>query len=85
LWASRGRCDEEALAEALRSGAGYIGLLANTKRSAEVLAALRHQGFSEEQLKQIHAPAGIEIGAKSPEEIALSIMAEIVRCRPFGA
>ncbi len=77
--ASRGRCDEEALAEALRSEASYIGLLANKKRSAEVLAALRHQGFSEEQLKQIHAPAGIEIGAESPEEIALSIAAEMVR------
>jgi xanthine dehydrogenase accessory factor len=79
LVASRGRCDEEALAEALRTDARYIGLLANKKRSAEVLTALKYQGFSEGQLKQIHAPAGIEIGAKSPEEIALSIAAEMVK------
>jgi molybdenum cofactor cytidylyltransferase len=77
--ASRGRCDEEALAESLRTGASYIGLVANKKRSAEVVAALRYQGFPEEQLKQIHAPAGIEIGAASPEEIALSIAAEMVK------
>jgi xanthine/CO dehydrogenase XdhC/CoxF family maturation factor len=76
--ASRGQCDEEAVEQALRGSAAYIALLANKKRAQEVMSSLRSQGISEDKLNRVRAPAGLEIGAESPEEIALSILAEIV-------
>lgn len=79
--ASRGQFDEEALEQALRSGAIYVGLLANVKRSQELREGLRRKGISAKRLGQMRAPAGLEIGAKDPEEIALSILAEMVRGR----
>jgi molybdenum cofactor cytidylyltransferase len=79
--ASRGQFDEEALEQASRADAAYVALLANKKRAQELAASLRVQGVAEEKLGCIRAPAGLEIGAQSPEEIALSIMAEIVAVR----
>jgi molybdenum cofactor cytidylyltransferase len=76
--ASRGQFDEEALEQAFRSGADYVGLLANKKRAQEVQGSLQLRGIPAEQLMRMRAPAGLDIGAESPEEIALSIMAEIV-------
>jgi molybdenum cofactor cytidylyltransferase len=76
--ASRGQFDEEALAEALKAGISYVALMANRKRAQELAASLRAQGFVEQRLSAIRAPAGLNIGAENPEEIALSIMAEIV-------
>lgn len=76
--ASRGQFDEEAVEQALRAGASYIALLANKKRADEVVRALRVRSFPPERLASVRAPAGLAIGAESPEEIALSIMAEIV-------
>ena len=79
--ASRGQFDEEAIEQALRAGASYIALLANRKRAEEIVHALRTKSFSPEKLAGIRAPAGLDIGAESAEEIALSIMAEIVALR----
>ncbi len=79
--ASRGQFDEEAVAQALQANVAYVALLANKKRAQELAASLRIQGMSAEKLAGIRAPAGLEIGAESPEEIALSIMAEIVAVR----
>jgi molybdenum cofactor cytidylyltransferase len=76
--ASRGQFDEEALEQALRSHAVYIGLLANTKRAQELREGLLQKGVPAADLARLHAPAGLDIGAEKPEEIALSIMAEIV-------
>ena len=76
--ASRGQCDEEAVEQALDGNAAYIALLANQKRAQEVLNHLRNQGISQDRLDRVRAPAGLKIGAESPEEIALSILAEIV-------
>jgi len=76
--ASRGQFDEEAVEQAIRSNATYVGLLANRKRAAELLNTLRQRGIPEKQLQKVKAPAGLDIGAKNPEEIALSIVAEIV-------
>ena len=76
--ASRGQFDEEALEQALRVNAPYIALLANKRRAQELAESLRVQGVAAEKLAGVRAPAGLEIGAESPEEIALSIMAEIV-------
>ncbi len=76
--ASRGQFDEEAVEQALLSDSTYVGLLANKKRSQEIVRSLEFKGLPKDKLGELHAPAGIDIGATSPEEIALSIMAEIV-------
>ena len=76
--ASRGQFDEEAVQQALMSDASYVALLANRKRAQEVLNSLRLRGISPDKLNAVRAPAGIEIGAETPEEIALSILAEII-------
>jgi len=73
--------DREALAAALPSTAGYIGLLGARKRLAERLAPLRAEGFPEARLQQLHAPIGLDIGGKAPWEVALSVIGEIVALR----
>jgi molybdenum cofactor cytidylyltransferase len=82
--ASRGQFDEEGVEQAVRSGANYVALLANRKRASEIVSSLQAKGLPEEQLANVRAPAGLEIGAESPEEIALSILAEIVKERKRG-
>jgi xanthine dehydrogenase accessory factor len=79
--ASHGNYDETALAGALKTNAAYVALVASRKRSAAVLQYLRESGLSEENLARIRYPAGLDIGAVAPEEIALSILAEIVQLR----
>jgi xanthine dehydrogenase accessory factor len=69
--------DQEALAAALPSAAGYVGLLGARKRLAERLAPLRAAGFPEARLQQLHAPIGLDIGGKAPWEVALSVIGEI--------
>ena len=76
--ASRGRFDEEAIEQALATDAGYVALVAGKKRVREIRARLEAKGTSKEALERLHAPAGLDIGAESHEEIALSIMAEVV-------
>lgn len=73
--------DREALAAALPSAAGYVGLLGARKRLAERLAPLRAAGFPEARLQQLHAPIGLDIGGKAPWEVALSVIGEIVALR----
>lgn len=76
--ASRGACDEEAIEQALKVNSGYVALVANKKRGEEVLRSLQMKGIAADKLTRVRVPAGLEIGATNPEEIALSIMAEIV-------
>jgi xanthine dehydrogenase accessory factor len=76
--ASRGTCDEEAIAEALEASCIYVALVAKKNRGEQVLRSLRLKGIASDKLARVRVPAGLEIGAKTPEEIALSIMAEIV-------
>jgi len=76
--ASRGMCDEEATEQALGANSAYVALLAHRKRGEEVIRSLRMKGIAAEKVAQVRVPAGLEIGADTPEEIALSIMAEIV-------
>lgn len=76
--ASRGQFDEEAVEQALHSNSTYIALVANKKRAQEICRTLQSKGAPSEKLAKVHAPAGLSIGAETPEEIALSIMAEIV-------
>jgi len=78
---SRGACDEEAIEQALKVNSAYVALVAKRKRGEEVLRALRAHGLGEEQLARVRVPAGLEIGAETAEEIALSILGEIVSMR----
>jgi len=77
--ATHGTFDEEALEQALLSEAGYVSLVASRKRAGAVIEALRARGMSTEQLGRLRAPAGLDIGAVTPEEIAVSILAEIIQ------
>lgn len=70
--------DNPALAVALRSPALYVGALGSRKTHARRCAALLELGLTEDEIKRIHAPIGLDIGARRPEEIALAIIAEIV-------
>ena len=79
--ASHGKFDEEALEQAVGTEAGYIALVGSKKRGAELLQRLGSRGVSEEALRRIRCPAGLQIHAETPEEIALSILAEIVNLR----
>jgi len=76
--ASRGQFDEEAVEQALHANSAYIALVANKKRAQEICRSLELKGAPPEKLAKVRAPAGLSIGAQTPEEIALSIMAEIV-------
>jgi xanthine dehydrogenase accessory factor len=73
--------DLPALARALRSEARYIGALGSKTTHEGRKAQLRQQGFSEIELARIRAPIGLDIGSRTPEEIALAILAEILAVR----
>ena len=79
--ATHGDHDEIALEHALESGAPYVGLVASRKRADSIRKYLKVRGVDEERLAALHAPAGLDIQAREPEEIALSIVAEIVQLR----
>jgi xanthine dehydrogenase accessory factor len=79
--ASMGQGDEEALQAALAGAAGYVGLVASSKRGSAVLSELRARGFDEEALTRVHCPAGLDLGPSSQEEIAVAILAELVAWR----
>jgi xanthine dehydrogenase accessory factor len=79
--ATMGHGDEELLTAALRSGAGYVGLVASAKRAAGVLGELRARGLEEETVLRVRAPAGLDLGPSSQEEIAVAILAELVAWR----
>jgi len=77
--------DREALAAALPSAAGYVGLLGARKRLAERLAPLRAAGAPEEVLARVHAPIGLDIGGKAPWEVAVSVIGQIMALRYASA
>lgn len=79
------KLDDPALRVALGSPAFYIGCLGSPRTHAKRLDRLRAAGVTEETIARIHAPVGLAIGAKSPAEIAVSIMAEITRVLRQGA
>jgi xanthine dehydrogenase accessory factor len=73
-----GHIDDEALKLAMRSDCFYIGALGSRRNHAKRTERLKAAGFSDEEIKRIHSPVGINIGAQSPQEIAISIMAQLV-------
>ncbi|HLJ61061.1 MAG TPA: XdhC family protein [bacterium] len=76
---THGTFDEDAVERALRTNARYVSLVASRKRAQAVLGVLRDRGVPAEQLGRLKAPAGLDIGAVHPNEIAASILAEIVQ------
>jgi xanthine dehydrogenase accessory factor len=79
--AAHGRDELAALRAGLEAGVPYVGLVASRTRGAAVIDELRADGVAEELLQMIDTPAGIDIGARTPAEIALSILARIVEVR----
>jgi xanthine dehydrogenase accessory factor len=77
--------DYQALAAAARSQAGYVGLMGSRRKVTLIYRQLMSDGVPAERLRDIHAPIGLDIGAVSPEEIAVSIMAEITMHRLGGS
>ncbi len=73
--------DEVCMEQALRSGAGYIALVGSRTKVGVFRAHLREKGFTKEQLDRVECPAGLDIGAETPEEIAISIAARLVQVR----
>lgn len=83
---TRGHSEDEQCLRAVMSSAevDYIGLIGSKRRTNIVLQRLRDSGAAEEKLLKVHAPVGLDIGAVTPEEVALAIMAEVVAVRRGG-
>jgi xanthine dehydrogenase accessory factor len=79
------KLDDPAIERALRSGCFYIGALGSTRTHAKRVARLADSGFTEAEIGRIHGPIGLDIGAASPSEIAVSILAEMTRVLRKGA
>jgi xanthine dehydrogenase accessory factor len=73
--------DYEVLVQALKTDAGYIGMIGSKRKRAAVYDAIRKEGFTDGDLRRVHSPIGLSIGADTPEEIAISIVAELVQAR----
>lgn len=83
--ASRGhQFDDAAVSGALRTPASYVGLLGSKRKTILIYEELIRNGFDPEELRRINAPIGLDIGGRTPEEIALSVMSEIVAFRLGG-
>jgi xanthine dehydrogenase accessory factor len=78
---TQGESDEEALDAALQTGSSYIAFVASKTKAGKTLDNLRDRGITADELRKVRAPAGLDIHASSPEEIAVSILAEIVQVR----
>ena len=73
--------DREVLAQALKTEAGYIGMIGSKRKREAVYLSLLDEGFTETDLQRVHCPIGLTIGADTPEEIAGSIVAELIQAR----
>jgi xanthine dehydrogenase accessory factor len=78
------KLDDPALTVALRSDCFYIGSLGSTRTHAARLTRLAEAGFTDDELSRIHGPIGLDIGAKTPAEIAVAILGEITRALRRG-
>ena len=77
--------DMEMLGQALRTPARYVGLMASRGKRARIWSALKEDGFGEGDLTRVHSPIGLDIGAETPAELAVSIVAELIQVRAGGA
>jgi xanthine dehydrogenase accessory factor len=79
------RHDKSVLAQALRSKAGYIGMIGSARKRDTIYNVLRQEGICEADIARVHCPIGLAIGAETPEEIAVSIVAELIARRAGSA
>jgi xanthine dehydrogenase accessory factor len=82
--ATQGHYDEEALELAVASPAGWLGVVASQRRAETLLAHLAGRGFDDAAVGRVHAPAGLDLGHVTHEEIAVAILAELVQFRAAG-
>ena len=82
--ATQGHYDEEALERAVQTSAGWLGVVASHRRAETLLGYLRDRGFPDEVLAAVRAPAGLDLGHVSHEEIAVAILAELVQFKAAG-
>ncbi|QTA91950.1 XdhC family aldehyde oxidoreductase maturation factor [Desulfonema magnum] len=73
--------DKTVLAQSLRTNAGYIGMIGSRQKRDTIYKALLSEGFTSEDLKRVHSPIGLSIGAETPHEIAISIISELIAAR----
>jgi xanthine dehydrogenase accessory factor len=78
------RFDVPALTVALRTSAGYVGAMGSRRTHEDRLERLREAEVTEEELSRLHSPIGLDIGARTPEETAISIAAEMIQSRWGG-
>jgi xanthine dehydrogenase accessory factor len=76
--------DAQGLPSLLDSEAAYIGVIGSKRRWLTTVRALKEQGVADEKIARVHSPMGIELNAETPEEIAVSILAEILMLRRRG-
>ena len=82
---TRGHLQDETVLEwAVKTDAAYIGMIGSRKKNQTVFSHLQSKGVPEKRLGEVHAPIGLNIDAKTPEEIAVSIIAEIIKARREG-
>lgn len=73
--------DRNVLAEALRTKAKYVGMIGSSKKRDKIYASLLEDGFTQQDIDRCHCPIGLSIGGQTPEEIAVSIAAELIQVR----
>jgi xanthine/CO dehydrogenase XdhC/CoxF family maturation factor len=78
------RHDEICLKEVIEKPVKYLGMIGSRRRTTTIRTHLKREGISQESMKRLHAPIGLDIGAQTPEEIAVAIMAEIIMTRRGG-
>src|SRR3989440_2219190 len=76
--------DKDALRAALETNAAYVGMIGSPSKVKHIFKDLLKEGMARERLEQVHAPIGLDLGAETPEEIALSIAAEMLMLRKKG-
>ena len=77
--------DKDALQAALETNARYVGMIGSPGKIKNIFRDLLKEGISRERLEQVHSPIGLDLGAETPEEIALSIAAEMLMLRKKGS
>jgi xanthine dehydrogenase accessory factor len=77
--------DRTVLEQILKTDAFYVGMIGSKRKIKMIFDALLKQGVAESQLKRVHSPIGLPIGGETPEEIAVSIVAELIQCRQDAA
>ena len=71
----------DVLEQALRTPARYVGLMASRSKRARIVAALKDAGLGDDDVARVHSPIGLAIGAETPGELAVSIVAEMIQVR----